>query len=334
MTTASSTLPAPGAALPMSRLNPLILLGIYLIVPALALFVLIDAVATQLAFSRRIAFDNELILLVGLLLQSPHVVASLFTFADPEYAVAYRRILGRCLLLGVATLALILMVGDLLFMFLLMAYNTYHQNSQQAGIAAMVARSKTGLHNAWRWMGIIIELVGFMAILARNSPAVHVSPATQMMLVGTTAVFLAAFGVVTVLVARQSQTRPGRLLIGAQAGMLYFYVLMFALNLPLLMILAPVVVHDLTAFAFYINHNTNRNRETLHNYFSRLRRLVPMPEYLLTPLAALLLGLAMFLTGANVSVYALIAILLNVMHIYLEGRMWKAGSLHRRYTHV
>lgn len=334
MTTASSTFPAPGAGLPMSRLNPVILLGIYLIVPAVALFVLIDSVATQLDFSRRISFDNELILLIGLLLQTPHAMASMFTFADPEYAVAYRRTLGRCLLVGVATLALILMLGDLLFMALLMTYNFYHQNSQQAGIAAMIARSKTGLHNVWRWMAILIELVGFLAILVRNSPEVHVLPGAKPVMLIAAVLFMAAFGVVTVLVARQSKTLVGRLLIGAHAGMLYFYVLMFALNLPLLMILAPVVVHDLTAFAFYINHNTNRNRETLHNYFSRLRHIAPLPEYLLTPLVSLLLGAFIFLSGSEASLYAIFAILVNVVHIYVEGRMWKAGSLHRRYTHV
>lgn len=334
MTTASIPLPAPDAGLPMSRLSPLILLGIYLIVPALALFVLIDSVATDLDFSRRISFDNELLLLIGLLLQTPHSIASILTFADPEYAVAYRRILGRCLLVGVATIALILMVGDLIFMLCLMTYNVYHQNAQQTGIAAMVARNKTRLHNVWRWMAIAIQLVGFLAILVRNSPNIHVLPTAKPIMVTAAALFLVAFGAVTILVARQSKTRMGSLLIGAHAVMLYFYVLMFALNLPLLMILAPVVVHDLTAFAFYINHNTNRNRETLHNYFSRLRHIAPLPEYLLTPLVALLLGTSMFLTGSQASLFAIFAILGNVMHIYLKGRMWRAGSPHRRYTHV
>lgn len=337
MTTATHTHPSPEptGTLPLSRLSPLVLLGIYLIVPALALFVMIDYIATDLDFSRRIAFDTHLMLVASLLLQAPHAIASLFTFADREYTSTYKGTLIKCGLIGLATLILILLVGDILLMLCLIAYNFYHQSSQQAGIAAMVAGNKSRLHEVWRWMSVIIQLVGFIALLANNNPDYHMMPDKKAALTIAAVLFMACFAVVSVIVARQSKTAMGRLLIGAQAVMLYLYVAMYIINLPLLMILAPVVVHDLTAFAFYINHNTNRNRETRFNYFSRIRNVVPMPEYVLTPLVALLLGASMFMSGsAEASYFAIVAIVLNVMHIYVEGKMWKAGSLHRKYTLV
>lgn len=333
MTTASPPLPA--IELPLSRLSPLILLGIYLIVPATLMFVLLDAVATNLEFSRRISFDPQLFLLVSLLLQTPHAIASMFTFADREYVVAYRFTLAKCILVGIGTLALILLVGDMPFMACLMAYNFYHQNSQQAGIAAMVARNKSRLHNVWRWMAIFIESMGLLAIMIRLSPNVQVLPEAKPIMILLSVLVLVAFGFVGMLVARQSKTDMGRLLIAAHTIMLFVYAGMFALDLPLLMIIAPVVVHDLTAFAFYINHNTNRNRDTKFNVLSRLRNVLPMPELLLTPLMALAVVGVILLSGSTATSYfAFVSILINVIHIYLEGRMWKAGSLHRKYTLV
>lgn len=335
MATASNTLPSSEIEMPLHRLSPIVLLCIYLVVPAIILFLLLDSAATGLDFSRRISFDTHLMLLGGLLLQTPHGIASIFTFADREYARAYKGTLIKCGLIGLITTILILLAGDTLLMVCLLIYNFYHQNSQQAGIAAMVARNKSRLHQAWRWMAIIIELVGYVAIVVRNSPGIQLLPSTKLVLSLGAVIFLAAFAVVSAGVALQSKTRMGRLLIGSHSAMLYLYVGLFILNLPLLMVLAPVVVHDLTAFAFYINHNTNRNRNDRLNYFSRIRNFIPMPEFVLTPLVALLFGTSMFLGGSQIEIYyAIVAVVLNVMHIYLEGVMWKAGSLHRQYTYV
>lgn len=331
----ASTLPLPASEPPLIRLDPRILLGIYLIVPATLLFLLLDAAVTGLEFSRRISFDAHLLLLVSLLLQSPHAFASMFTFADREYASAYRFTLLKCVLVAVATIALILAVGDTVFMICLMLYNFYHQNSQQAGIAAMVARSKTRLHNLWRWMAIIIESAGFLALLIRVTPEIHVAPGAKLVYSLIAMVFMVAFAIVSGRVAQQSKTGIGKLLIGAHAVMLFVYVGIFLLNLPLMMIIAPVVVHDLTAFAFYINHNANRNRDTKHNVFSKIRNIAPMPEILLTPLVSLAVILVLFLSGSTDTFgYAVAAIVINVVHIYAEGVIWKAGSLHRRYTRV
>lgn len=337
MSTASTPLPHPDAdAGPaLRRLSPLVLLAMYLIVPAVLLFVLLDTVATDLEFSRRISFDTHLFLVFSVLLQMPHATASLFTFADRDYLVNYKSRLAGCVVVALGTLALLQVAGPVLFMLCLMAYNFYHQNSQQAGIAAMVARNKSRLHELWRWLAIVIEMAGFLVVIVRNLPDVHVAPTVRLALALGAVLLMAAFGLVSVLVARQSKTAMGRLLIGAHTAMLFGYALLCVLNLPLLMMLAPVVVHDFTAFAFYINHNGNRNRDTKHNFFSRLRNVIPMPEYLLTPLMALLLGSLLFLdTSGTTTLLATGAILVNVLHFYLEGAIWKAGSLHRRHTLV
>ncbi len=336
MTTVSNPLPQqiPAPIPTLTHLNPNILLAIYLISPLVALFVFIDFLSSGMSLSQRISFDNRLMLLIGLLLQTPHAIASMFTFADKEYIAAYKWTLVKCVLIGIGTLGLILAIGDAFFMACLLTYNFYHQCSQQAGIAAMLARNKSRLHETWRWMTIIIQFVSFFAILGRNNPDIQLLPIIETLLIWAAALFLVAFGIVSVLTARQSQTRTGMLMIGAQTLTLYLVVGMFILNLPLLMIIAPVVIHDFTAFAFYINHNTNRNRESRPNVFSRLRNIIPMPEYLLTPALGLIFGSGIFLFGESTFIYAIFAILVNVIHIYLEGKMWKSGSPHRQYTFV
>lgn len=333
MTTATPALPNPVADDHLSRLSPVVLLSIYAIVPVVFLLVLADYLGNDLGFSRRIAFNDHTLLLVGLFLQTPHSFASLFTFFDREYASTYRGKLARCVLVAAGSVALIQLVGESLFSLCLVTYNFYHQAAQQTGIAALVARNKSRPHETWRWMSMAILWTGFIAMMVTNNPKAVVAPWFKDTMLVVAALFLAAFAVVSYQVARNSKTGVGRLYVAATSAMLYLYVGLYFLNLPLFMIFVPVFVHDISAFAFYINHNTNRNRETKHNFFSRLRNVLPMPEYLLTPGIALLFG-TIYMTDFGISFYIYLSIILNMMHFYIEGVMWKADSLHRRYIRV
>ena len=84
-----------------------------------------------------------------------------------------------------------------------------------------MARNKSRLHNVWLWRAIIIESAGLLGIMVRLSPNVQVTPEAKPVFILLAVLLMVAFGIVSALVARQSKTRMGRLLIGAHALIIY-----------------------------------------------------------------------------------------------------------------
>lgn len=332
MSTASNATPAQGDSGAPVRLNPMVLLAIYVVVPALLWFALVDYLFTDLRLSHKMEVGPQSILLVGVLLQAPHNFASILTFLDREYIREYRGKLLICLGVTLASLSIPWFFGEGIFSFFILAYTFYHQSAQQAGIASMLARNKSAWHETWRWMSFVILMFGILYIVARTGQGTEVffqPPLNR--IIGTLAlVYLVLFTAVSFIVYRQAKTKVGRYYVLANTAMFFAYSLFMYLDLPFFMLFIPVFVHDITAFAFYINHNQNRNRTELVNLVSKVRGVLPMPEYLLTPIAGMLLGM-LFLFGMGSSLYVYAAAMLNVAHFYLEGVMWKNGTPHRRH---
>jgi hypothetical protein len=106
------------------------------------------------------------------------------------------------------------------------------------------------------------------------------------------------------------------------AGYIFFAVLAFRF------------VHDVSAFAFYITHDYNRNLSENKNWFYKVTSFLPLPIILLTPILAF--GFAYLLrsvTGGIAIGYSII-ILVSMCHFYLESVMWKRNSPHRQYVLV
>lgn len=314
------------------RLNPAALLGIYSIIPAVLLFIAIDYWATNLQWSRSLDVTPQTTLLIGLLFQSPHAFASVLSFIDTEYIHAYKRQLILGVLIALGGMSLAVLFNNAALTLFLVIYTFYHQSSQQAGISAMLSRHKSWQHEVWRWMSFVIFFIGLMGVFIKTNPSdlYFSQPHIKLMMSVIAALFLLFYTAIGIVVARKSTTKIGRAYVLANTAMLLAYAGFFSVNFFLYMILIPVFIHDMTAFAFYINHNTNRNAETKHNFISRLRNKITVPEFVLTPLAGFLCG-AVFLLGLDKSLYAYIAITVNVMHFYLEGVMWKHGALHRQH---
>jgi hypothetical protein len=102
------------------------------------------------------------------------------------------------------------------------------------------------------------------------------------------------------------------------------------LGYPLLAILVPRVVHDVTAFAFYSTHDCNRNLEKTRNLFYRLVFWIPIPRVVLVPLVAIAITFPVLLYVQNGGPFAIeLAVAVTLMHYYTDAFVWKSGSLHR-----
>lgn len=318
---------AAGApALPPLKLSPAWLLALYGILPLCALFLLVDWLAFDLRLSRALPADPHSMQWFNLFFMLPHIFASLFTFFDRDYVLAYRRRLGISLPLILAAAILFpLLFGYGLFMLLIAVYTVYHLMGQQTGIAALLARHKSWRHEAWRWSSFLALGVLYVVIMVGNPGlAQGLRPWIPWILGG----FLAT----AVLVARQSRTGMGTAYIAANSTMIVACYGLYLANLPFFMILVPRFVHDVTAFFFYVTHNTNRNRERPRNLVSRLRLAVDLPESIWTPATGILC--TAFVTFVLKEYLVFILSFLALFHYYWEGVMWKHGSPHRQQIYV
>lgn len=311
---------------PLTRLNPTHLLALYGIIPAVALFLLVDHVLFGERLSRSLPADPHSMQWFNLVFMLPHIFASLFTFMDRDYRQAYRKRLSISVpLFAGIVLALPLLGAGALLMLVIAVYTIYHLINQQTGIAAIIARTKTRSYVAWRWGSLAIYILLYTTMLTGNHDLTGLLQLVFPLLVVIYVVssFLCALG---------SKTLIGFYYILANAVMLVASYILFILNQPFFMILIPRVVHDISAFYFYVVHNSNRNSGELHNMLSKLRGYVAIPEYVLTPAAGVLCTaiVMFFLQKYTFFILAFLAL----FHYYWEGVIWKGGSPHREYIHL
>lgn len=314
--------------------SPRFLLGVYAVLPLAVLVVVVDYLF--LDWRIRQSLPNQLIQTgwLNVLFMLPHVLASVFTFADRDYLVAYGPRLAGASLAIVAGIVLVPVVfSATVLMTGLTIYTAYHQIAQQAGIASMVTRNRSPIHTAWKWSGFAL-LLGIVAVMAidpaQRSRLFAVNPAVYYGLFSLAAL---AYIVISTLTARRSRTRMGVYMVVANSLMMLLNGVFVALSFSILSVLIVRVVHDVTAFGFYVTHNANRNRDRPRNAVSRLLQPLRLPEYLLTPALALLAAFALTnLVPQAVAAYCLLY--LALFHYYFEGVMWKNGAPHRQNVHV
>jgi hypothetical protein len=309
---------------PVVFLRPSALLYVYIIIPIVAIFLVCDSIFSGLALSRSFPADPHSIQWFTVFFMLPHIFTSAFTFLDAEYIQHYRRRLIVSSLLFVLLIAVVMVFHFIIpFMLFVSIYTIYHLIGQQTGIASMLAGSRSRIYTVWKWVTFLTLLIIYMAVILGGGMNV---------LVRIFPYFCLGYLFFSLFVAFQAPRLIGRYYILATAVMIVFSFLLYVKNLPFFMILIPRFVHDVTAYFFYVTHNMNRNAEKNHSIFSRLRKKIPLPEYLYAPLVGVVCTVIVTVLMRQYIVF-LIAFM-ALFHYHLEGVMWKNGSPHRRYIHM
>lgn len=308
------------------RIKPVYLLGIYSVIPVVALFLAADLWLNGLRLSRSLPADPHTMQWFTMFFMLPHIFASLFTFFDRDYLLAYK----ERLVVSVPLILVVMVVVPLLFdapllQLIVAVYTLFHLISQQTGIAAMIARNKSAVYQAWKWLSFFAVLM--ISILAQAD-----LPGFHNVLYVVLPFFILLYGALTLFAAKQSKTATGMGYIAANSVMVVICYGLALAKLPFFVILILRVVHDVTAFYFYVSHNANRNRERHLNLISRLRQWLRLPEYVFTPLMGVLCTVLATATLGDNIFFAVI--FLGLLHYYWEGVMWKQGSPHRTNIYV
>ena len=295
---------------------------VYLVIPLFFVVILGDHYLFEGVLRAMLPRHPEQLLWYTLLFNVPHFFASFFTFADKEYLAVYK----KKLLLGIPLIALMAFLFPLvsinLTVLYLVLYTMYHNVSQQTGIASLVMKCRGWRVTTWRYANIILGL--YLYALVYPSPFSHVVHLYALPVISVLSIISV---MLTFLIARKSATPEGKYYAWGTSSIAGIGILAYALGYPFFVSTALRIVHDLTAFIFYIIHDMNRNRVIMHNLIYRF--ILPKTSLFVVGIPALAVLLTYFAQGEGTSMVIQAFFLLAVSHFYIEGFMWKNGSPHR-----
>lgn len=302
-----------------------------------ALFlVALDQMFLDGAFRHAMHLDAETMINLMAVLTFPHIIASLVSFADPEYARFYREPLlkGLAVSFAVPLISLSIMgVGGI--MMAVAFYSLYHNIMQQFGIASMMlGRKPDTSYNIMKWLLVLPSCLGYAVIAFPFFPGMAEYREVYMDCVGIMLAIACFLALRYFLHIYRDTTIPtiGKVYFASNAiWMLVSYILIIT-GYDNFAVLVSRVVHDFTAYWIYMVHDQNRNAEKIYNPLYRLPRMLGLkPRHVLLPFSLIVCACLLLLEGANHAMAIIIAAC-NIMHYYIEAYTWKRGTPHRRYV--
>lgn len=322
------------------------LLGVYVAVPLTIVLQLLDA-AVWGGVLRIAPLDERAPTVwayVGMGL--PHVaVSSVMLATNAEYLRRFRtRVLGTLLFIG-AFFAVARQLPYEVAFALLGVTTVVHVFLQQMGIGRAFCRCDERWYAAWTWTSVGVGCLLYNRIYLAEALG-SAGRSTFDVAVGGTA---AIHAVAVARCLRTTTSARGRAFLWANTAMVLAGVYLHAVGWVFLAVLAPRVVHDLTAFGFYAVHDHNRHGPKPRNAVFAVTRRLGIPAVCVAPLLGILLtgavhrwaepalgGAVRVVTGRTpaepIAIYLVVALML--LHYSTEAVTWRRGSPYREFVPV
>lgn len=321
-------------------ISPKLLFAIYAIIPICIIVVAYDIFVLDGTIRKALPPNPYFWVAFALMFQLPHVTASELTFADPEYVKGYWPIIVKGLIIaGGLSLLAPSVIGLHTAVFILGAYTVYHGYMQQYGISLMFLKKRPDIYfHAWKWLSISGASMFYTIVL---SPDVYYTPERLIpitipiaMKIGYLlcgASFIPLFIFAYRALKNQSAKSIAVYYFIANPIMMTTIVALFSLGYPAVTIIIIRVVHDFTAYVVYITHDQNRNLGAPKNLvYKLLKPLRISPGALCLPVSLAVSYSLLFLLPENARLGWTGVMLF--FHFYIEGHIWKHGTLHRQNT--
>lgn len=335
----------PPAEIQTRSVSLRLLLGIYLVLPACALAIAADRLLLGGTLRASLPVSPNRFALFAIFFGTPHIVASnllLVSHAD------YRAVFGRRVLVVTALIVAASAIGWALLPFwaLYAAVATVtivHVVRQQIGIAGAAGRISGAAWDGWSVLLVGASVVLYNAIFIPKA----FSPAA---LGAVNACLLPASVLLVVLAAAAHRRAPNALArawLWSNTAMGVAGFAFYGLGYAFFAVLAPRLIHDATAFAFYVVHDRNRDAAGSPSALSRAWSRVGVGALAAVPLTAFVLtwflqtradGILTWITAHLIGRRFPGAIAggfvgyLGLMHYYTEAITWKADSPYRRFV--
>lgn len=265
------------------------LLAFYLVIPLCALLVLADMLLLENALLQYLPTSPTQWLIWAIVFETPHIVASFFSFCDREYIRYYRaRLLWglkRFVPLVVFTFfvapavfpAAIASLLFSLFSGFYIVYTMYHVLSQQFGIAMGLMKLRPDYrYELLRWGATLSGASIYGLVFAKGDP-MFMGLDLEVIVQWACAGLIALTCVVGWNISKATNESKGKVFLFTNLVMLVCVYLFFYADYSIFVLLIPRFVHDLTAFYVYAVHDHNRNLDKKNNFLYR-------PFYAISPI--------------------------------------------------
>ena len=321
-----------------------LLLSLYLIMPFCLLLYGLDVTVWQNYLLDNLPSKPTHFLLFQILFGTPHILASaVLLTTNREYFQFYKRPLA----LATLAIAVIFGIGSLfisyyVFYVIVAGWTVFHVLKQQHGVARGICKLPNLAFNSLLWLSVSAGLLIYIGIFLHNrletETLEQLKNAAEIL---TTILVLLAF-----YYQRYVPTLFGKTFLWANVFLVVSSLYFYSKNYYFFAILIPRLVHDATAYIFYVTHDFNKHSIEPKNALYRFAKRYSISIFVLLPIVTF--GLAFILQaygdmaiawitreifGYEIRKVMTLGVLgyLALIHYFSESMTWKNGSPYRQF---
>jgi len=321
-----------------------LLLALYAIIPLFLILQLTDSYALQGALLQYLPSSPSHFLLFQLLFGTPHILASaVLITTNKDYFSFYQK---KILIMTLAIMIFFAIASQLLSYYVLYimvaSWTVYHVLKQQHGVGRGIYQLPGWAFYLLLWLSIGAGISVYMGIFLKDTLTVQ----------QTEWVKQAAGGLViclffsTIWCQQYMKTRFGSLFMWANSCLIFASFYFYIQEYYFLAILIPRLVHDATAYIFYVTHDFNKHAGHPQNFLYRWAANIKLNVFIVLPLVSFALTyllqeygdqwfdvITQFLFGMKIRQAITVGLIgyFSLMHYYTEAFTWKYGSPYRKY---
>ena len=321
-----------------------VLLGLYGIIPLCLLLQLGDTFFLNGRLLENLPSSPAHFLLFQVLFGTPHSIASsVLLVSNRSYLEFYKPKLIWMTLFIIVFFGIGSLVIPYFVLYIITAcWTVYHVLKQQIGIGRGVYRLSNSLFYLLLWFSIGAGIFIYMGMFLKDT--VNAQQAEWIKYTAATLCVCLVF--VTAFCHRYIDNPMGEMFLWANTLLVLGSFYLYIHHYYFLAILMPRLVHDATAYIFYVTHDYNKHAGKPENWIYKSAKRCNIHVFLVLPLVSAFLTLVLqvygddfisFISKALFDVEIRKAITLGVvgylslMHYYTEAFMWKHGSPLREF---
>lgn len=321
-----------------------LILGLYSIIPICLIIYLIDLFILDGSLKSILPSSPSHFILFQILFGTPHIIASaILITSNKEYLQFF-----KLKLMGMTTFIVIFFGFGSLFipykvLYIITAcWTVYHVFKQQHGIGKGICRLPSWAFYWMLWLSVTAGIFIYMGIFLKNS--LDVQQVVWVKLIAS--VLTIGLILSSVLCQRYVKTSFGKYFLWANTFLIVSSFFFYIQQYYFLAILVPRLVHDATAYVFYVTHDYNKHQEVAQNNLYKYAERCHLHVFLVLPLLSFILTfllqaygnelvnlITQFFFGTEIYKAITLGLIgyLSLMHYYTEAFTWQVNSPLRRY---